>query len=348
MEGQQTVPGQAGPSESATETQVEPAVELRAELVEKLKASRAAREVGGGEPDKQKKPDRPAKPETNKPDAKGDGDGDAAHEDDTPEVAKFKAERRAFAKQKRKKDAEFAAREQQIQQFETRAQQQVEAFTKDPIAWLKARKVDVRATLLRMANEDAEDPRDKKLREIEESQKMDKAEREREKAERADREAAANQAAAIKTIETEMGQAWQKVEVDDYPTVAAALEPEYVAQRAAEIMVEHFREWVDGGRVGKYKELAPSKVFAIMEDELAPLKGKLANGAKKPKPPEQVRAASEKSRKAATPEAPTKRERPTKDVTRSATREPTLGRPVSFDREALRDRLVDRVRSAAR
>jgi hypothetical protein len=345
VESSASAPGAEAAAAAAT-SEGDTVVELRAELVEKLKASRAAREAGAGEPEKPKKPEKSAKPDAKKPDAKG-GDADAAHDDDTPEQAQFKAERRAFAKQKRKKDAEFQAREQHLQQFESRAQQMLEAFDKDPIAWLKAHKVNVRATLLKQANEDAEDPRDKKLRELEESQKSQRAELEREKTERAQREAGVQQAEAIKSVEAEMGKAWQAVEVDDYPTVATALEPEHVAQRAAEILIDHFRDWDKNGRVGKYKELAPSKVFAIMEEELAPLKGKLANGVKKPKPPEQVRAASEKPRKAATPEAPTKRERP-KDVTRSATREPTLGRPTNFDREAIRERLVDRVRSAAR
>jgi hypothetical protein len=350
MAEQQTVAAPEAPSEAHEAEGTESAVELRDALVERLKTNRAARAAGTeDEPAKPKKAEKPAKPKRGEPAAAKPevtaGADDAADESDPPELAKLKAERRGFAKHKRKWEAQAQARESQLVTIERQAKQHIESFEKDPIAWLKARKVDVRATLLRMANEDSEDPRDRKLRELEEKQNRTEQETKRERAEREEREAKVAQRQAVAQIETEMGKAWKDADVDDYPTVATALEPEHVSQRAAEIMVEHYREWVDGGQVGRYKELAPSAIFAIMEDELAPLKGKLANP-KKGKPPEQVRAASA-PRKAASPETPTKRERSSSDVTRSASREPTLGRPQNFSKESLRERLIERVKTAA-
>lgn len=333
--------------QAATETPeagTESATELRDTLVAKLKENRAAREDGAeGEPKPTKpKADKPKRGERDpKPENGADGaDPDAANADDSPEVAKYKAERRQFAKAKRKYEAQAAAREKQLTEFESRAKAQIAEFNKDPIAWLKANKVDVRGALLRMANEDAEDPRDKKLRELEEEQKRDKAEREKEKREKAEREAAAEQAQAIKTVQNELKAAWEKAEVDDYPTVAALLEPEHIAERAAEIMIEHWRE--------HRKELAPSEAFATMEKELAPLKGKLVNGKKKPEAPGAGPGSKRQTREAASPEAPTQRERPSEDVTRRVTREQSLGRHQSFDRESVRDRLVAKARNVMR
>lgn len=337
MAEQQTAPEVATEATDAAGT--ESATELRDTLVAKLKENRAARE-GEGEPAKPKpKVEKPKRGERD-PKPENSADPDAADAADSPEVAKHKAERRQFAKAKRKYEAQAAARETQIRDFEARAQAQIAAFDKDPIAWLKANKVDVRGALLRMANEDAEDPRDKKLRQLEEVQNRDKAEREQEKTEKAAREAKAEQAQAIQAVETELKEAWGKVDVDDYPTLAALLEPEHIAERAREIMIEHWRD--------HRKELAPSEVFATMEKELAPLKGKLANGKKSPKPPEQVRSASGKSREAESPEAPTRRERPSEDVTRRVTREQSLGRHQSFDKESIRERLVQKARGVMR
>lgn len=329
----------------------ESATELRDSLIAKLKE----RDKGGEtETDPKKKPADTRKPKRGEADPKAatDADPDAANTADTPEIAKIKAERRGFAKHKRKWESQAQSREQQIIAFEQRSKQQIEAFERDPLAWLKGNKVDVRAALLRMANDDAEDPRDKKLRELDEGQKKDKAEREREKRETAERTAATEQVHANQVIEAECLKAWKTAEVEDYPTVAALLEPEHVAERAREIMVEDFRRWRDrrdrGESVGRYKELAPSDLFSTMERELAPLKGKVVNGKKGPKPPEQVRSASGKRREAENPEARTERQRPSEDVNRRVTREPSAGRPLSFDRESLRERLVSKAREVMR
>jgi hypothetical protein len=136
----------------------------------------------------------------------------------------------------------------------------------------------------------------------------------------------------------EIGDAWTKVEGDAFPTVAMALEPEHVAQRAVEILLDHYK------RTGK--ELAPSEVFATMEEELAPLRQKMekrkpASVEKKAQPPERVRSVKS--------ESPQAREtsRPTEDVTRRVTREPSAGRSLSLDRDSLRERLIAKAREAA-
>lgn len=329
------------PAAAATETQApeaegpESANELRDTLVAKLRENRATRESEAGAP--KPKIEKPKRGEPDKPGAK-DTDADAG--EDPPELAALKAERRSFAKHKRKWEGQAASREQQITQYEQRAQAQIATFEKDPIAWLKAQKVDVRATLLRMANEDTEDPRDKKLRELEDEQRRSRTELENEKRERTERAQKAEQRAAEQTIEAELGKAWGTAEVDEFPTVAAALEPEHVAARAREILVEHYRK--------SGKELAPSEVFATMERELAPLKGKLAIGKKKPEAPGAGPGNKRQAREVASPEAPTKRERPSDDVTRRITREQSVGRPQNFDRDSLRDRLIDKARDVLR
>lgn len=323
----------------ATDAGTESASELRDTLIAKLKENAEAREAGTTAEPKPKpateKPKRGDKPEAA---ATGKDDEDAAG--DTPEVKALKAERRGFAKHKRKWEASAQAREEQLRTFESTVKQQVAAFERDPIAWLKAQKVDIRATLLRMTKEESEDPRDKELREVKEEQKRIK---ERD-AERDAAAAKAGQERAVQMVQRELAGAWEKAEVDEYPTLAAMLEPEHIAERACEIMLEEYR------RSGK--ELAPSKIFATMEEELAPLKGRLkprekVNGQKKPEAPGAGPGSKRKDREAASPEA-RERQRPSEDVTRRITRETSVGRPLNFDREAIRERLVSKARDVMR
>lgn len=342
MAEQQAAATEAATTETADEQAgTESAVELRDALVAKLKEGGFSKDADG-KPVKPEatKPAKPKRGESSKPGDKPEPGADDADAADTPEIAKLKAERRGFAKHKRKWEAQASARESQLQQVEQRAQRLIADFEKDPVAWLKTNKVDVRATLLRQANEDTEDPRDKKIRELDEQQKADKVEREREKAEKDERESKAKQAEAVRAIQGELSTAWGKSEVDDYPTLAALLEPEHIAQRGAEIMIEHW--------CAHRKELAPSEVFSTMEKELAPLKGKIANGQKKPEAPGAGPGSKRQTREAASPEAPTKRERPSEDVTRRVTREQSVGRPQNFDKYSLRERLVAKARDAMR
>lgn len=329
------------PSEAASEDPkpgASPAVALRDKLVKDLVAKGKERDKAKAEgkpaekPAPAKKPKEPSaksepKPEP-KPDPKEKEADDKPEDDEEAEEPKLKAEKRALAKATRKiqgREAAVADRESKVTAFETRLTHEAGLFEKDPIAWLKGRKVDIKKVLLDYAKEDGEDPRDKKLREIAEKQaKLDEAEAKRQKA--ADEHAARQQIVSNLVASFEAN-----LDVEENYPALAKLDPARIGAAGAQLMVEHF---LKTGR-----ELDPSAVFDTLEEGLRQHQAK-ANGAKSPRPPDQDRSVAKSK-----PESPEAQRKvvPARDVTnrtaRSSSAESMPGGRSNLDRNAIRDRL---------
>lgn len=290
----------------------------------------------------------------------GDGDGDletAAGRDDEEgkeldERKTLQREKRDFAKFRRKKEGEYEkrdrdlqGRESQVQQLEQQLTSEVGVFKKDPLAWLKARGIDVRETLVAFANEDGEDPKDKKLREIDErTKKLDEK--------LSTEEQARQQAEATERIRVAFQEEFEDTDGADYPNLWTHSDPERVSRAATKIALDHYR--------AHGKKLEPSEVFAILEQELIAHNARLAREAKRKQtpratedkssePPEQVRSVAR--REPESPEVRRSSRRPSEDVTNRETRlsrDDYRGAAGSFDRDSVREKLVDMARERIR
>ena len=261
----------------------------------------------------------------------------------------LKRQRREFAKHKRKKDAEYDAkdrelgtREQAIKQFESRASEELGLFKKDPLAWLKARDIDVREVLVKYASEDDEDPKEKKIRELEQGQRETKEKLDSQEKQRAAEELKGR-------IQSEVYSAFDATDGDDYPNLWLHSDPESVARAGLRLTIEHY---------ARHREkLAPAQVLDMLEDELISHNARKAQKAKRERarsaiedrssePPDQVR-----SEKPVSPEARRGARRPSEDVTRRDTslqRDGYRGTPGKFDREAARERMLEMTREHLR
>ena len=179
------------------------------------------------------------------------------------------------------------------EELERRQAEQAEAFEKDPLAWLKARGKNVREVLLRVAREDGEDPKDKTLREVKtKAEELEKKLTEREKREQ-EQETERKAREAQQKIERQLLDEYEGSEGDEYPTLAAHLEPAQVAEAARSLLLKYYRE--------HGQELSPRELFVRLETALrqreerreARLKksGK-TDGAGAPRSPDRGRAAA--------------------------------------------------------
>lgn len=284
------------------------------------------------------KPDPKAKDADGK--AKGEGDEDKPEGDEKELVKGWRDLRRA----KKKFEAtqqEAATRIKRAEELERRQTEQAEAFEKDPLGWLKARGKNVREVLLRVAREDGEDPKDKTLREVKtKAEELEKKLTEREQREQ-EREAEERARAAQQKLQRQILEEYEAVDSEEYPTLAAHLEPAQVAEAARDLLLRYYKE--------HDKELSPRELFVRLETALrlreerreARLKksGK-SDGAGAPRSPDRGRAAARGRAGNLEDDAERTPRRPADDVTSRETRLATTRPAGGEDKAALRRRLV--------
>ena len=301
--------------------------------------------------DKQADKSKDKQKDGKKPDAKAKTGKDAGKADkkdgDEPEVegdqkALVKGWRDLRHAKKKFTEQQTAATEKlrRAEELERRQAEQAEAFEKDPLAWLKARGKNVREVLLRVAREDGEDPKDKTLREVKtKAEELEKKLTEREKREQ-EQETERKAREAQQKIERQLLDEYEGSEGDEYPTLAAHLEPAQVAEAARSLLLKYYRE--------HGQELSPREFFVRLETALrqreerreARLKksGK-TDGAGAPRSPDRGRAAARGDAGNLEDDDETTPRRPA-DVTSRETRLSTTRPSGGEDKAALKRRLV--------
>lgn len=254
---------------------------------------------------------------------------DGEQEDEKGTAAELRAEKRKFSAFRARETRVLQGRERTVTERERRLAQtdaqlkgEIDAWEKDPIAWLQGRGVNVKQALLDWAKQDGEDPKDRLLREArEKAESVEKRLTEREKSE-AEAAKKREQEEAIAGLTAEALEQWESVrESDDYPYLSTLYESKQVAELAVEVGVLHYRK--------TKQELTAGECFARLEKALrleddARTKARNrargdADDAGASRSPDRVRSVS----KSENPEA--NERRPTHDVTNRSTRVATTG-----------------------
>lgn len=297
----------------------------------------AKREEAAPEKDAKKAPAKDAK----KPEAKpGKDEPEAEQSEATPDEGKeLKAQRRQFAKFQRKKEAEYASREAQLVAREERVgtfeRRLKEDLRRDPVKTLRELGVDVRRTLMDFTVEDSEDPRDKAVREA----KLTAEEAKKRTDELSQVEAQRRAEAAQQRIHQVIRTAWESVEPDEYPYLSSMYEPDEIASLARKVVLKHYAD--------TKRQLAPEQAFQYLEDyeredderKQAARNRRQTIGSRESESREQVPSVK--------PESPESSR--TRDVTNRATRIASFGGPASEETpEERRERLASLVRQRLR
>jgi hypothetical protein len=333
---------EAAPADDDEQPEPKPAKGAKLDAKAKREAARKALEADGATDEQ---PEPKAKP---KPDEEPE-EREAAGDDDEPSDQDFKKQKREFAKHKRKKEAEYerkgqelAGREKAVRQFEERASEELKSYKADPLKWLKDRGVDVRDTLVKFATDDEEDPKEKKIRELEERTKKTEAKLEGDEKDR-------KVAELEHQVQSEVYTAFDATDAQDYPNLWAHSEPERVARAGQKLI---FRHWQ-----AHREKLAPAEVLDMLEAEMVAHNARKSHEAKRKRasaaiedsnsePPDRVRSVQSE-----TPQARRSQRRPSEDVTRRDTslqRDGYRGTAGSFDRDATRERMLEMTRERAR